>query len=178
MSDNITSNNNKRSKIKNKKTLVVIVILIAVLVLAGGIYLLLFFNKSVSDIDNKTDAEVSQQAINSIIKGDYNGGQKILDDLLNRASTPSDQAWIYIQKASVAVNLNKYDEAYGFAQKAEELYPDINSAQMMALAAVKKGDKADAIVKYELAKSRITGTSGMDDLDRETIQGEINKLKD
>lgn len=182
----MSSNNIQQSTLpKVKKHLSIkkriIIAVIAIVIVTAGVLTWLYLNNYFSNrpVVNKQDLAIvaSQTAVSSIISGDYNGGQKALDGSLSNATNPKDQAWIYIQKASVALNLNKYTEAYDFASQAEKLSPDVNSAQMLAAAAAKKGDNADAIAKYELAISRITGKSGMDKLDIQTMQDEINRLK-
>jgi tetratricopeptide (TPR) repeat protein len=174
------NNRSLASKLRKHSVLLKRVFIIVTILTIIGISVWIYINnnrKSITNNDDQTDT-ASSEAVGNIISGNYDAGQKVLDDSLDKTTDAKEQAWIYIQKASVAVNLNKYDEAYDFAKKAEELNPDINSAQMMAVAAAKKGDNTDAIAKYQLALSRITGTSGMDDLDRSSIQTEIDKLKE
>jgi tetratricopeptide (TPR) repeat protein len=171
------SGNNTDKKLLNKKRLVVAAIAITALIIIGIIiwwYMVSIHNHQSTQ---KYDESNSNKAIKSIITGDYSAGQSALDKSLDATTDPKEQAWLYIQKSSVALNLKKYNEAYDFAKKAEELNPDRTSAQMMADAAAKKGDNQEAISKYKLTISRITGTSGMDDLDKQELQDKISQLE-
>jgi len=108
--------------------------------------------------------------------GNYVASQAVLDKALKDVSGSSEQADLYIQKSSIALNAREYGDAYGFAQQAEKLDPTVSSAQLMAEAAAKKGNNAEAITNYKLAISRITGTSELDELDKQNLQDAIKQL--
>ena len=160
--------------ISRKKRLIIIVVFVLLIGVGMGIWWYLNNNSSTQN----TDKANSSGTVESIVTGKYSDGQAALDKSINSTTDPGAKAWAYIQKSSIALNSGNYVDAYNFAKKAEELRPDRYSAQMMADAAVKKGDKADAIAKYKLSASRITGTSGMDKLDIQELQGKISKLED
>ena len=113
---------------------------------------------------------------NYVISGDYDGGQAALDSQLVNADDAVAQAKIYINKSSLALNLSKYDDAYTFAKKAEELQPSVSSAKLMASALAKQGNKDGAVEQYKIAISRITGSSELDELDKLSIQKKIDNL--
>lgn len=168
-----------KKKKSHKKLIVAVAILISLII---GVVIWLYLSGFISNwlhpkIQTKSPvSSVSTDAINSIISGDYAGGQAILDKNLSDTTDPKSQAWIYIQKSSIALNLTKYDNAYAFAKKAEELYPTETSAQMMAAAAEKQGNIQEAIIDYKLAAGRITGLSGMNAVDKKDLQDKIIKL--
>lgn len=173
----------KIRKIK-PKTKTFILIGLMLLVSAGVISLFVsgFINNIISPSKNQSQ-QVPKAAISgsnpvaeSVITGDYSGGEAILDKAIAATNNIEDQAWIYIQKSSVAINLGHYNDAYDFAKKAEALVPTESSAQMIAAAAAKLGNKDEAISEYKIAISRITGASGMDEADRNSLQEEINLL--
>lgn len=119
---------------------------------------------------------IYNEASKSVLSGNYDAGQAVLDKAIQGTSDNAEQASLYLQKSSIAINAGKYDDAYNFAKKAEDLNASVDSAKMMADAAVRRGDKDDAIVKYKLAISRITGTSEQDGLDKQDLQNNIKQL--
>ncbi|MEI7539390.1 MAG: hypothetical protein WCJ36_01295 [Candidatus Saccharibacteria bacterium] len=161
-----------RIYISRKKRLIIIVVFVLLVGIGVGVWW--YLNNSST---KNTDKANSSGTVENIVTGKYSEGQAALDKSISGTADPGAKAWMYIQKSSIALNSGDYINAYSFAKKAEELKPDRYSAQMMADAAVKKGDIADAITKYKLSISRITGTSGMDKLDTQELQGKISKLE-
>lgn len=157
-----------------------IIIAVAVVIIWAGIGFWVCYTASHKKIVKKSydKSSVSGATIKNIITGDYKNGQATIDESMDQASTPKEQAWLYIQKSALALNLEKYDEAYEFASKAEKLYPDSNSSQLMADSLAKKGDKAGAIKQYKITISRMTDKSGLAELDRKSIQEKIDKLNE
>jgi len=162
-------------------------IFVAVLVVIGTavvtLLLLSIFNKPTATPEQlafQKDAQ-SEAAFNdaqsAASSGDYNSGQAILDKAISDSTNDADTAWAYIQKSTVALNAEKFDEAYDFAKKSEDLAPTKTSVLLMANALEAKGDKSGAIANYELAASRITSNSELDDLDKQEIQATISQLR-
>lgn len=185
-------NNDQQSTIvsvqKNSVLIKRILIVIAIVLILAGIsfgvwYFIDLNNKNQKITEQSKILEKAQESFNiynnassKAISGDYTAGLKILDDAINNTTINSEKAKIYLQESSIAFNLDKFDDAYEFAKKAEDLYLDVNSAKMMAAAQAKRGNTKDAIVKYELALSRITGNSELDELDKQDIRNDIKKL--
>lgn len=160
------------------------IIIVASAVLVGAIisYLLYFYNQN-PKVDVQTSLEKAKvmdanysDALKKSLSGDYAGSQKSLDNTIVESIGKSDEAWIYIQKSSIALNALKYDDAYNFANKAEELFPTVSSVKLMAAAADAKGNKDEAIQKYKLALSRIAGDSDLDKLDKNDLINIIKEL--
>lgn len=172
---NIQESKPKEHKQTSRKKRFILAAVVMVLFVGACIGIWLYFNNNSSK--NNTNKANSSGTVESIVTGKYANGQAALDKSISNTTDPGAKAWMYIQKASISLNSGDYTNAYNFAKKAEELKADRYSAQMMADAAVKKGDKADAVAKYKLSISRITGTSGMDKLDIQELQGKISKLE-
>lgn len=109
--------------------------------------------------------------------GDYSGGQATLDKVADQTTDSVAKAVIYTQKSSIAYNSGKYDDAYSFAKKAEEINPTVSTASLMARAAEKQDNKKEAIAQYKVAVSRITGNTELDELDRQELNNNITKLE-
>lgn len=164
---------NTRKRISLKKRLIIAAIF--VLLIGIGVGAWWYFNNNPS---NKDEGTVNPNvAIMSVINGKYKEGQATLDKSINNTTDSAVKAKLYIEKSAISLNSKDYADAYNFAKKAEELKPDRYSAQMMAEAASQKGDKNEAIAKYKLSISRINGTSGIDKLDIQELQGKISKLE-
>lgn len=192
------SNNNKRQPLISrprrhfslKKRIVIAVIVICVISIGAATwYFVNNSKKNKSPADNQKILELAKlqekaqksfniynEASKSVLSGNYDAGQAVLDKAIQGTSDNAEQASLYLQKSSIAINAGKYDDAYNFAKKAEDLNASVDSAKMMADAAVRRGDKDDAIVKYKLAISRITGTSEQDGLDKQDLQNNIKQL--
>lgn len=161
------------------------IIVITVLIIPSVMAFLWYFGLNNSSTKNEQIKllEKTQNSFNNyneasklVLTKGYEAGQAMLDGLIKNVNNNVDKADLYIQKATIAINSNKYDDAYNFAKNAEDLDPSISSAQTMAVAASKKGDNQDAIIKYKLALSRIIGTAEMDELDRQDIRNAIVNL--
>lgn len=162
---------------KKKLIIIAVVVLVVWVGIGAWIYYGTLSNKKTVK-PSYDKPSVSGQTVRNSILGNYESGQAIIDESMDQASTPKEQAWLYIQKSSLALNLKKYDEAYDFASKAEKLYPDSNSSQLMADALAEKGNKTESIKQYKITISRMTGKSNSDESDRAYIQEKIDKLNE
>lgn len=188
MSDNehrlVVSRSKKHSLLVKRIAIITITVLLLAGVSYGIWYSIDLNNKSrikTEQAEQLKKAEKSFSTYNDALKvvssGDYTGGQAIIDNSIKNTSDKVEQAKLYLQKSSIAYNANKFDEAYDNAKKAEDLSPDVNSAKMMAAALAKNGDKTGAIKDYQLALSRITGTSELDELDKQDLRDAIKQLE-
>jgi hypothetical protein len=148
-----------------------------VLLIIAGAACFLIFGSGLFKTKTSSPTKHGSTVVVSALASYYSSNQSALDQKLESAKDNKGKAWLYIKKSSLALNTDYFNEAYEFAKKAEALDPTTSSAQMMADAAAKKGDKADAIAKYKVAISRITGTTGMNKLDIESLQNSIKKLE-
>ncbi len=115
--------------------------------------------------ENKSSGDKTQtQKPNYVSKGmapptttDYSGDQAALDKDIQNAPDDAAKATLYLRKADVAlVNKGFTDEALGYAQKAEELSPSIQSAFELATIYQGMNKKTEAIKYYTLYLSRMT----------------------
>ncbi len=87
----------------------------------------------------------------------YSADQAALDKDIQSAPDDAAKATLYLRKADVAlVNKGFTDEALGYAQKAEELSPSIQSAFELATIYQGMNKKTEAIKYYTLYLSRMT----------------------
>jgi len=194
------SDNNQSSKLSQKgqkkpfpkKYLFIIIGFVAVGIVLLIFWYLNFYLKDRELLRQETEAlaqmqvetekatksqEVYFQAVEKVESGDYASGQVILDTAVASTNDSIEQAWIYIQKASIALNANQFEDAYNFAKEAEELDPSVSSARLLAAAVEAKGNKVEALENYQLSLSRINGDSELDELDREEVRGYIRLLQ-
>lgn len=172
----------KVSYLKGKKrnhSLIFLCIAIGAALIVGGTLLIIYLDSNDTkkqDLDTAVIAANPADPANFVISGDYEGGQKKLDDNLAASTDDSSRSAIYINKSSIAINMGEYDDAYEFAEKAEELLPTVSSAKLMASALAKQGLKEEAIEKYQIAISRITGDSDNSQTEKSSIQLKIDSL--
>jgi|GEM_PF-5853146 len=81
--------------------------------------------------------------------------QEQYDTELQGISDPGQQASIYDQKASSALDIKDYTNAMTYAKKAESLAPSSDTAYLVALVAQSSGDKATAKQYLQTAISRV-----------------------
>jgi hypothetical protein len=154
---NIIKIHNKRL---SKLQLGIVIIVVAAALVAGY-----FFVKyrMISPTVNKSASEISKEsqdrydkANQAVRSGDYDKGQSLLDDTLNKSTTDTERSGIYVQKSTLALKSSKNDQAIKFANTAEKLYPSRMSAIVLAMSAEKSGDKALALKYYKLVVERFT----------------------
>ncbi len=193
MSDTISQQRSMIKSQKNgfkKKLITILLAVVLVFLVLGGWW----YTKYLSDQSNLKSAQaqaektqaiqqkaaasafVYNEASKQTASGSYTAGQAVLDKAIQSEVDISSEAYLYIQKSLVAYNVGKYDDAYNFAEKSESVNPTVSSANIMAMAAEKKGDKNEAIAKYKLAISRMVGDSEMINSDRLDLQNNIRRL--
>lgn len=167
-----------------KKIIVVSVIILAVAGLGvGGWYGYQYYLKQ-SAINKYSSLSVEEKAVENTnlfekvdtkaAKGDYAGAMQLLNEALAIRAKVEDKVDIYFKKATVAQNMEKYDDAYAAAEEAEKLLPSDQTAYILAQIAEAKNDRSDAIAKYELFVSRF---KPQDPLDLSTLVNVKNKIE-
>ncbi len=166
----MVTSGHKRSG-KNKARAKLLVAAIAALVIlcalaAGGVFIFKRLHKAPQPTTGSTsqrltaatvskDQSVENQAMALSADGNGTDAQKLLDQALAKTSDKTKQAQLYLDKSSVAINVNQGQQALQYAQKAESLNPTRNSAQMIAETAENLGDKATALKYYKLELQRL-----------------------
>ena len=109
--------------------------------------------------------------------GDYTAGQQVLDDEL-KSSDHNEQVMAYVNKASLAVNYKKYDEALVFAQKAEDMDKSRLTSRLIAQIATVAGDKDKAKEYYQLTIDRYSESDRTSDEQASSYYEDNLKLQD
>ena len=97
----------------------------------------------------------SQQSDYLAYKGDYGAAQKIVAGQITKAPNSIAKAGLYLQQASIALNAKNYADAKIYAQAAESLQPNDNTASLLGYIAAQTGDKATAKQYYQKAIDRL-----------------------
>lgn len=174
-----------KPKSRNKK----VVIIASSALLVAGLAVALWFSyplikrqidtysfNSLNDEDKGAQTnEVYLQADRKVAEGSYDEGQGILTKALDIRTSNKDKSVIYQLKSSVALNAEKYDQALEYALKAEELYPNDDTAIVLGGVYEDSGDRINAIKYYELFLSRFEPVS---ELDQSTIKRVQYTIKD
>lgn len=159
MSQTIIKQKQKKSKKKfnlPSRKAIALAGLGALLLIATGAIVRFVINNQQDDAKEEKVATLRELTVDEKVnhmarQGDYEGGQKYLDEqTLNKATNTQEEAAAYIDKASLALNSGKYDEAKAFAEQANGLYESRQSLNMLALAHKIIGDKESAIRYYEM----------------------------
>ena len=130
-----------------------------------------------STATKKTQLTVRQQASAKARTGDYEGGMKVLDTELAAQKTEQAKAASYSDKARLALNAGKNDEALAFAQNAEKLSPTRLTSKIIAVIAEYKGDTALALQYYQLTIDRYTDEEkSIGTVELEELQAKIKEL--
>lgn len=94
--------------------------------------------------------------------GDYAGGQKVLDETVSSTANDVAKASVYVEKAQLAMNNKKADDALTFAMKAEDLVHTRSTSRLLAEVYKIKNDKANVVKHYELTLSRYSESDKKD----------------
>lgn len=86
--------------------------------------------------------------------GKYDEAQALLAQAVNAAVNPTDKARYILNRATLAYNQQKYQEALDFAKEAEKVSASSLTAQQIAENAEALGDKATARDYYQKAIDR------------------------
>ncbi|PID30717.1 hypothetical protein CSA80_04345 [Candidatus Saccharibacteria bacterium] len=100
------------------------------------------------------------------------------DEVLSETEDSADKVTIYFQKATLALNTKRYDDAIAFAMKADALEPSHRTARLLGVCYVGKGDSAKALAYYEKALSLLEIKNDNDALTAEEYKREIARIKE
>lgn len=127
----------------------------AVLVAAAIGGFILYKNHTKSTIVLPPNLTLSQQSDYLAYKGDYKGAQKIIAGQVAKAPNATAKAGLYLQQATIALNAKNYADAKKYAQSAESLQPNDNTASLLGYIAAQTGNKATAKQYYQKAIDRL-----------------------
>lgn len=175
----IKENNQKNTKAKitqpKKKAIIIATI---VLIGVGTVGVAWFANRT-SESSDRGDTSVIQpgdgsgpRGLNPVEKatqlsegGDYEGGQKLIDEeLMSAASNDNEKRDGFIQKSLFALNNSHHDEATGYAKEADAIKSDRLTLRLLGQIAEDKGDNAEAARYYQAVVSSYEGAD-LDDGD-------------
>ncbi|MEI6850418.1 MAG: hypothetical protein WCK26_00445 [Candidatus Saccharibacteria bacterium] len=178
-------------KPRNKKWLIIIIILLISCSVFGVYYIYNNFftqKKSVQTIkekdklvDNSNILTVKVEA--KISESGYQAGQNLLDEELQKSSDPKDQAQIYSLKSMYTGSYgggNDKVKALEYAYKAENLYPDKNTALSIATQERYQNNIPNAIKYYKLYLERAKNGPvliGQEQDDYDFYELELKKLE-
>lgn len=171
----------KKPQKQSRRKLFIILGIIVALVLAGGT-LWLVFNKNSAKQDDKQSEEMSltdiyHQALDVNDKGDYDQAQKMLDDVLEEDKTEDTKTFILSAKTGMALNQERYQEAYDIAAELNAVQAGFNSYQLLAKASLGLGNKDEAIKYFKSALDFVVGDDEFAEYDRTWLQSEIDKIE-
>ena len=150
-----------------------IAVLVAIAAIAG---FLLYKNHTKSSIVLPPHLTVSQQSDYLAYKGDYKGAQKITAGQVATAPNATAKADLYLQQATIALNAKNYADAKKYAQSAESLQPNDNTASVLGYIAAQTGDKATAKQYYQKAIDRLDKNADSYNASRQDYQTRLQEL--
>lgn len=174
----------KKIKLSSKKYLIISIFIILAVGLAVGGWFLLGQNNNkkivVTDIKTQEQRPKTEQiyisAIESSSEGKYDEAQSSLDQLVSGAKTVDEQLYAWFTKSSLALNNERYADAYSFALRADSVKPTFSSKKLMADSKIGLNEKESAMVYIKEALSLITGDTEADDSNRLELQGMMEGL--
>jgi tetratricopeptide (TPR) repeat protein len=117
-----------------------------------------------------------QQSDSLAQTGDYSGAQKIVAEQIAKAPNATAKTGLYLQQASIALNAKNYTDAKKYAQAAESLQPNDNTASLLGDVAALTGDKATAKQYYQTAISRLDKTANSYNTSLQDYQARLQEL--
>jgi len=151
------------------------VALVAVALVGGYLLSGLFFGNK--DTAKKPTQDYSYNSVVSDLNGsNYGPALGVIDKEIASTTDVNKLQLYYMQKASLALQLKKYNDAMRYAQEAEKAEPSSSTAVLIAKVFTGKGDKAGAIKYYKIAISRLDPNSELDQLDARDYKQAITNL--
>lgn len=167
----IKNNKPKKRFFHNKKNIFLILSLLIISVSAAAVVLFINYDPS-QDVE-----EILTNSLAKSLDGDYEAAQTTLDSAISETKNSDKKSQFYIQKSSIAIDSEKYDDACKFAEKSEELAPSVQSARLIAISSEGQKDYEKSIKYYEIAISRIVVTDEQGEIEIMSIRNAITRLK-
>jgi len=138
---------------KNNKKVIVLCIVAVIVLIIAVMGVLLYMHKA-----QDSKAEKTGQLSDTVYKDGFNAGQKLLDEDLKKTTNPEEQSKIYINKATLMSQANDADKtkALEYAYKAESLFPNENTAMLIASLEEAQKNTSNAIKYYKLYLERLS----------------------
>ena len=155
------------------KILALIIVVLAAAAVTGYVF---YKNQTKSNIVLPPHLTASQQSDYLAYKGDYRGAQKITARQVAEASSATAKAGLYLQQATTALNAKNYADAKKYAQSAESLQPNDNTASLLGYIAAQTGDKATAKQYYQKAIDRLDKNADSYNASRQDYQTRLQEL--
>ena len=146
------------------------------LVVAAIVGFIVHNNQSKNQIVLPPHLTASQQSDYLAYKGDYNGAQKITAGQVAKAPNATVKAGLYLQQATIALNAKNYADSKKYAQDAESLQPNDNTAGLLGDIAAQTGDKATAKQYYQKAIDRLDKNADSYNTSRQDYQTRLQEL--
>lgn len=163
-----------------RRLLVVFSIIISLIIIGGVIWLVLDKNSSKQTSDKSGGmslTDIYHRALEVNQGGDYQQAQKILDEALEKDNTQETKTFILSAKTGMALNQEKYQEAYDLATELNKIRPGFNSYQLLAKASLGLGNKDQALQYFKATLDTVKGDDEFAEYDRNWLQEEISKIE-
>lgn len=151
------------------------------LIMVGGFFFIHSISKNTKKTISPAETVSTPEKAEFIAeKGQYKEAQSLLDGTLKPSMSSTARAEVYISKANLAANNEKYADAQQFAQKAEDIEHSVRTARLLAHLAELQGNKEKAIAYNQTALSRYTDAEKKTDAGAAAfaeIQDDIRELR-
>ncbi len=159
-----------------KKWLIFVLFFLSTLFIAAILYIFLFSNKPVQEIDL---SDIKQQLDAEVQKNGVSSGQSFLDKKLQATVDSKVKSSIYIEKAllsGASVGNNDYSKALEYAYQAEQYEKTKQSAYTIAFYEEKLGNIENATKYYQLYLDRLSDNEE-DTIDYEYYSAYVKSLR-
>lgn len=133
----------------------ILMLSVAIVVVAAIVGAVVYKNQTKNKIVLPPNLTASQQSDYLADKGDYGAAQKIVAGQITKAPNSTAKTGLYLQQATIALNAKNYADTKKYAQAAESLQPNDNTASLLGYVAAQTGDKATAKQYYQKAIDRL-----------------------
>jgi len=172
----------RRFFVHNKWPLIIVSLIILVSVAGGGFVYFNSLNVKESAQPKLTNRDEISIKADSIVKDEgYKAAGVFLDNELSKTDDSTIQSHLYINKALLASSPaggSDESKALEYSLRAEELSPDEETAQMIAVHYENLGDLTNAIKYYKIYLSRLPdGSAGSLSSDYDYYQIYVSELE-
>lgn len=180
MGDNVKKKKfiHKSHKYHSKLKWLIIVALVIIISVGGVFAYYKFFSNKTNTLPSTNELSSTEKASQLATSGDYIAGQKILDEELSKQTDDVGKIDAYVNKAILATNNEKYDDAITFANKADNLSQNRMTSRLLAQIYAKMGDTAKALEYYQLTISRYSENDKISDDEAQNYYDDMQKIQE
>jgi len=178
---NIINVGGKKRARKNRRWLRVVFAAVLILIAGGGAYVGLImkpWQPTASDMQPAESDYSYNKVAGNLNDSTYTQAIEQLTDDATQTDNTNDKIYAYFQQFSLAMKMEKYDDALRYAELADKVRSYSETSSVIAQSYAGKGDKQQAISYYKKAISQLDLSTEFGRTDARTYNAAIAALEE